>query len=165
MTVVVWGGVFEFEERKERERDIFFSRKTKTQTSKKSLSSLFCGFFTKAHTHRRVPLPTTTTLRRGSAHTRTRTRTRARVTRRENGRDNGPTLAPGDGQSPVLLQSHLQLQRVRLGDRDRLPGGVLPFRNVGRGEDDDERGVLEKTDRGDRDDLWGDVWGVFGHGE
>jgi hypothetical protein len=25
--------------------------------------------------------------------------------------------------------------------------------------------VLEKTDRGDRDDLWGDVWGVFGHGE
>jgi len=85
--------------------------------------------------------------------------------RRKHGRDNGPTLAPGDGQSPVLLQSHLQLQRVRLGDRDRLPGGVLPFWNVGRGEDDDERGVLEETDRGDRDDLWGDVWGVFGHGE
>ena len=84
---------------------------------------------------------------------------------RENGRNNGPTHAPRGGQSPVLLESHLQLQRVRLGDRDRLPGGVLPFRNVGRGENDDERGVLEKTDRGDRDDLWGDVWGVFGHGE
>jgi len=89
---------------------------------------------------------------------------RGRVVR-ENGRNNGPTLAPRGGQSPVLLQSHLQLQRVRLGDRDRLPGGVLPFRNVGRGEDNDERGVLEETDRGDRDDLWGDVWGVFGHGE
>jgi len=85
---------------------------------------------------------------------------RGRVVR-ENGRNNGPTLAPRGGQSPVLLQSHLQLQRVRLGDRDRLPGGVLPFRNVGRGEDNDERGVLEETATAVTAMICGGMCGVF----
>ena len=152
-------------ERKERERETFFFPEKQKRNHQKSLSLLFFAVSSQKHTHTVAYYSLPLLLFDGVAHTHAHAHARARALIRENGRDNGPTLAPGDGQSPVLLQSHLQLQRVRLGDRDRLPGGVLPFRNVGRGEDDDERGVLEKTDRGDRDDLWGDVWGVFGHGE
>ena len=162
---MLFGGAFLNLKREKRERETFFSPEKQKRKHQKSLSLLFFAVSSQKHTHTVAYYPLLLLLFDGVAHTHAHAHARARALIRENGRDNGPTLAPGDGQSPVLLQSHLQLQRVRLGDRDRLPGGVLPFRNVGRGEDDDERGVLEKTDRGDRDDLWGDVWGVFGHGE
>ena len=83
-----------------------------------------------------------------------------------NGRDNGPTRVPGDGQTSIHLEMHRKLQHARLGDRDRVSNSVVPVRHVGRGENNQHQFILpEKTNRDHGDDLWRDVRDVLSGGE